>query len=905
VPADPHKPLRDDVRLLGELLGDTLRAHEGDALFARVEQVRAMAKAARDGGEADFERLADLLRDLPLASAVPIAHAFAQFLTLANIAEQHHRVRRRRDYAREADRRPQPGSCDEAFARLVAAGIAPDRLAAAVGALRVELVLTAHPTEIVRRTLARAHRRIADALDYHDRPDLTEAERDDSIDTLRREIAIVWGTEEVRDRAVTPLDEVRAGLVVFEQTLWDAMPRYLRSVDRALREAAATPLAIDAAPVRFGSWIGGDRDGNPNVTPEVTRKATWLARWMAAHLYLREIKALREELSLATASGELRARAPDAAEPYRALLREVTQRLDATRAWAAAQIEGEGVRGRADGDPERVAQQDPYLDAADFAEPLRLCSRSLHDTGNAIVASGRLADILRRIATFGLTLARLDLRQESARHEEAVDWIARQRGLGPYRDAHEDARVALLLAALGSGMPPIDERELAGAPDSVHDVVETFLTAAAIHPESLGAYIITMAHRASDVLAVELLQKLAATPHPRRVVPLFETADDLTAAGGVLDALLALPWYRQRIDTASRDSGSPPRVEVMIGYSDSAKDAGRFAAAWALYRAQEEIVAACRKHAVAVTLFHGRGGSIGRGGGPTYLAIQSQPPGSLDGTLRVTEQGEMIQAKFGLSDIAVRTLEVYTTATLDAMLTPSPPPRPEWRAAMDRLFADARASYRAVVHDDARFVAYFNAATPVQELPAIHIGSRPARRGGGPARGVEGLRAIPWQFAWTQTRLLLASWLGTEAALEAAIARGELRELQAMYEKWSFFRSTIDLIEMVLAKADARIAAEYDRRLVPPDLQPLGRDLHLRLARAARAVLDVTGHRQLVDTNRVLRRSIDVRNPYVDPINLVQIELLARLRQAPDAPELRRAFIVTVNGIAAGMRNTG
>jgi phosphoenolpyruvate carboxylase len=719
---------------------------------------------------------------------------------------------------------------------------------------------------------------------------------------------------------VSPLDEVRAGLVVFEQTLWEALPQYLRSLDRALRAATGEALPLDAAPIRFGSWIGGDRDGNPSVTPEVTRQATWLARWMAAHLYLADVEALRNELSLASASDELRTRVPESPEPYRALLREVVARMAATREWAAENVRSPRGTRTDDGPTEEHGNDvfrdhgslraprgqsgpSPYVDVADFAEPLQLCYRSLVSTGNAVIAAGRLTDILRRIAAFGLTLARLDLRQESSRHAEAVDWIARARGLGAYENASEDDRLALLLRELTITPRAIADDELAGAPDSVRDVIDTFRTAAALHLDSLGAYVVTMAHQASDVLAVELLQRLAGACRPQRVVPLFETADDLNRAGAVLDVLLGIPWYRDR--TALPSPTGPPagRVEVMVGYSDSAKDAGRFAAAWALYRAQEQIVASCRRHGVAVTLFHGRGGSIGRGGGPTYLAIQSQPPGSVDGTLRVTEQGEMIQSKFGVVDIAARSLEVYTTATLDAMLLPARDAEPRWRGTMDRLYEEGRAAYRAIVHEHPRFVDYFRAATPEPELRAIHIGSRPARRSA--AGGVEGLRAIPWQFAWTQTRLLLASWLGIETALEAALARGERDELRAMYAQWPFFRSTLDLMEMVLAKADARIAAEYDRRLVPPDLQPLGREMRARLARATAAVLEVTGHGELVETNRVLRRSIDTRNPYVDPINLVQIELLKRLRQSPDSPELRHAFTITVNGIAAGMRNTG
>lgn len=419
--------------------------------------------------------------------------------------------------------------------------------------------------------------------------------------------------------------------------------------------------------------------------------------------------------------------------------------------------------------------------------------------------------------------------------------------------------------------------------------------AAALHRDSLGAYVITMASAPSDVLAVEYLQQIAGVSPRMRVVPLFETGDDLHHAPDTLRALLASPWYRARVD----ENGG--RQEVMVGYSDSAKDAGRFAAAWDLYRAQEDIVAACRDSGVKLTLFHGRGGSVGRGGGPTYLAIQSQPPGSIDGTLRVTEQGEMLQAKFGLEGIAVRTLEVYVTATLEATLSPQPRPSDEFRDEMHRLADLARAAYRRTI-GDRDFLQYFREATPERELDLTNIGSRPARRGADQS-SLAKLRAIPWQFAWTQTRLLLASWLGLEAI-------GRPTALHArMYREWPFFRSAVDLMEMVLAKADARIAAEYDARLVREELRPVGDDMRRRLQRAVAAVLEISGHRELVEENTVLRRSIDVRNPYVDPINLVQIELLRRLRQADAGPhdvnELRAAFVMTVNGIAAGMRNTG
>jgi phosphoenolpyruvate carboxylase len=435
----------------------------------------------------------------------------------------------------------------------------------------------------------------------------------------------------------------------------------------------------------------------------------------------------------------------------------------------------------------------------------------------------------------------------------------------------------------------------------VAEVLQTFDTIATIAPESLGACVISMAAQPSDVLAVEFLQQRAGVARPLRVVPLFETARDLRAAGDVMHRLLAIPWYRDRIAAAGH------RQEVMIGYSDSAKEIGCVAAAWDLYTAQERIVDACRAHGVAVTLFHGRGGSGGRGGAPTALAIQSQPPGTIDGTLRVTEQGEMIQAKFGLHGIALRTLEVYTSAVLSATIAPAAAPPPAWRDTMDRLAARAESAFRGIVYDDERFMRYFRAVTPQAELDSLHIGSRPARRGGD---GLTGLRAIPWQFAWMQTRLLLASWLGAESLHSREVSDADREAYREMYLGWPFFRTLIDMLETGFAKADAGVAAEYDRQLAPPDLQPLGAELRRRLHLASEGLLSITGAPELLAAREVLRRSIEVRNPYVDPINLLQVSLLQRLAATDDADgdaaaELRRALRLTISGVAAGMRNTG
>ena len=848
--------------------------------------MRALAKSARRG-DTGFAELQRTLRDLSVADALPVARAFAHFLTLANIAEQHHRIRRRRDYRRDARKAPQRGSLADSFTRLTAAGISAADLRAGVRALGIELVLTAHPTEVVRRTLRQKQRHVADLLAAGDRPDLTAPERDDRLRRLAAEVAAIWMTDEVRRERPTPFDEVQWGLVAFEQTLWDVVPRYLRALDDALRTTTGEGLPDDAAPVRFGSWMGGDRDGNPTVTPSVTTQACLLARWMAADLYEKELELLRTDLSMRSASSELRARVGDTPEPYRALLKPVAERLRRTRDRMAQWL--------AEGAPFE-AGADLYLDPEELAEPLRLCARSLAETGGAVVADGRLRDLLRRLPCFGLTLVRLDLRQEAERHTETLDAVTRHAALGSYAEWGEAQRQAFLLEELRAGAP-VTTRSFAasrGFADPVRDVLDTLRVAATLPPDSLGAYVISMARAPSDVLAVELLQDVAGVRPSLRVVPLFETVDDLRGAGASVHALLEIPWYRERING---------RQEIMVGYSDSAKDGGRLAAAWELFTAQEQVAAACAAHGVQMTLFHGRGGTVGRGGGPTHLAIQSQPPGSLDGTIRVTEQGEMIDSKFGLPAIAERTLEVYTTAVLEAALTPASPAPEAWRALMQQLADTSRTAYRRIVYETPEFLEYFRLATPEVELGRLTIGSRPARRR--PGSGVTSLRAIPWVFAWTQTRLMLPAWLGVGDALHEAIAARQLDELQAMYREWPFFRSTMDLVEMVLAKASPDIAAFYDDRLVPASLRSLGTELRERLRGTVAATLRVTGHGELLEHNPVLRRSINVRNPYVDPINLVQVEVLARLRDAGDDPALLDAFLVTVNGIAAGMRNTG
>ncbi|MDX1721804.1 MAG: phosphoenolpyruvate carboxylase [Pseudomonas sp.] len=871
--------LREDVHQLGELLGNTISAQRGTVFLDKIERIRKGAKAARRGSAAGAEQLSASLEQLADDELLPVARAFNQFLNLANIAEQYHRVRRR------APNEPEPFESrvlPELLQRLLTSGHDADALARQFGRLDIELVLTAHPTEVARRTLIQKYDAIAAQLAAGDHSDLSAAEHEQVAEHLQRLIAEAWHTEEIRRSRPSPVDEAKWGFAVIEHSLWQAVPNFLRKADHALQAATGMHLALDAAPIRFASWMGGDRDGNPNVTAAVTREVLLLARWMAADLYLRDIDQLAAGLSMQQASPELQAKVGESSEPYRSLLKQLRERLRATRSWAQEALHGPVAA------PAAVLQ-----DNRELLEPLECCFQSLHACGMGVIANGPLLDCLRRAATFGLFLVRLDVRQDSSRHAAALDEITDYLGLGRYAEWDEEARRRFLMTELDNRRPLLPSHFKPSADTA--EVLATCREVAAAPAASLGSYVISMAGAPSDVLAVQLLLKESGLRRPIRVVPLFETLADLDNAGPVIDHLLSLKGYRARLHGPQ---------EVMIGYSDSAKDAGTTAAAWAQYRAQEKLVQVCAAQQVELLLFHGRGGTVGRGGGPAHAAILSQPPGSVAGRFRTTEQGEMIRFKFGLPDIAEQNLNLYLAAVLEATLLPPPTPEPAWCEVMDKLAADGVTAYRGVVREHPQFVEYFRQATPEQELGRLPLGSRPAKRREG---GVESLRAIPWIFAWTQTRLMLPAWLGWEYALSSALQRGEGELLAQMREHWPFFRTRIDMLEMVLAKADGAIARLYDERLVEPSLQPLGEHLRDLLSQAVAAVLGLTGQSQLLAHSPETLEFISVRNTYLDPLHLLQAELLARSRQRDsqaDSP-LEQALLVSVAGIAAGLRNTG
>lgn len=887
-------PLRDDVRLLGNLLGETLKEHAGQDLFNQIEQIRALAKGARDGQVEAEKQLEQLFLSLEDAEILPLTRAFTHFLNFANIAEQYHVVRSRRQSEFDAHS-PSQNPLDQLLEKFKQQDISADTLFKQICELNIELVLTAHPTEVSRRTLIQKYDGINNCLFKVDQQKLTPRERDTVLQELKQLICSAWQTDEIRQHRPTPVDEAKWGFTTIEQTLWNAVPKFVRQLDDMVEVHCGKRLPLSIAPVRFASWMGGDRDGNPNVTHQITQEVLWLSRWKAADLYLRDMEDLRWELSIQQSSDELiQALGTPHAEPYREYLRDTRERLKATRHWLAEKLQGR------DADDSRVIKSKDEL-----LQPLLLCYRSLMSCNLPEIANGKLLDYIHRVNCFGIELLKLDIRQESGRHRQAISAITEYLGLGNFETWTEQARQNFLLQELQSKRPLLPKhlnepkQSLIEHPD-VQEVFATMRTLAAQPPESLGAYIISMAEYPSDVLAVLLLQKEAGIQQALRVVPLFETLKDLDGAAETMNTLFNMHWYKQHIQG---------KHEVMIGYSDSAKDAGFMSANWAQYRAQEELTAVAKKHELQLTLFHGRGGSISRGGAPTQQALFSQPPGSISGAIRVTEQGEMIRFKFGLEGIALQNLEIYTAATLEATLLPPPEPKQEWRDLMHRMTDLSVQVYRATVRDNPHFVQYLRTVTPELELQMLPLGSRPAKRNVG--GGIESLRAIPWVFAWTQIRLMLPAWLGTGAAINQMIAQGQKPLLDDMLQHWPYFQTLIDMLEMVLSKSDSHVALYYEAHLTDDaDLKVLGEQLRQRLQDAVETLLTLKGESKLLSSNEVLDQAMKVRKPYLLPLHLLQAELMKRRRRylaecTAEQTPVDHALMVSIAGIAAGLRNTG
>jgi phosphoenolpyruvate carboxylase len=902
------EPMREDIRLLGAILGDTVREQNGEEVFDLVERARVESFRVRRS-EIDRTELAGMFDGIDIHQAIPVIRAFTHFALLANVAEDIHRERRRAVHV-AAGEPPQNSSLAATYLKLDSAELDSSTVADALTGALVAPVITAHPTETRRRTVFDTQHRITELmrLRLHGHPS-TEIEPE-----LRRHILTLWQTALIRLSRLKIQDEIETGLRYYEAAFFEVIPQVNAEVRSALQARWPDAVVLEEPILRPGSWIGGDRDGNPNVTADVVRLATGNAAYTALQHYFGEIAALEQELSmsarLVTISEELAALADEcheaarADEPYRRALRVIHGRLTAT----ATEI--------LDRQPEHELDLGlrRYATPAELLADLDTVDASLRANGSAVLADDRLSRLREALRVFGFHLCGLDLRQNSDVHEEVVAELLAWAGVHPdYGSLPEPERVELLAGELATRRPLTkDGAELSELARKELDICAAAARAVNVFgQQAIPNYVISMCQSVSDMLEaavllkeVGLLDVSGSEPYaPVGIVPLFETIDDLQRGSSILEAALDLPLYRA-IVTARGDS-----QEVMLGYSDSNKDGGYLAANWALYRAELDLVESARKTGIRLRLFHGRGGTVGRGGGPSYDAILAQPPGAVNGSLRITEQGEVIAAKYAEPRIAHRNLETLLAATLEATLLDveglGDAAGPAYEV-LDDLAARAQHAYAELVHHTPGFVDYFKASTPVSEIGALNIGSRPTSRK--PTTSISDLRAIPWVLAWSQSRVMLPGWYGTGSAFEEWINEGDgrLEVLQDLYRRWPFFATVLSNMAQVLAKSDMGLAAHYSELVSDEALRRRVFDKivseHDRTIRMHKLI---TGQDDLLADNPALARSVFNRFPYLEPLNHLQVELLRRYRSGDDDELVQRGILLTMSGLATALRNSG
>ena len=912
--SDRDLPLKEDTRLLGRLLGDVLRIHTGPDAFARVEAVRQTAIRFRRAEPAEAKHvraeLSAMLNDLTIPATLDVVRAFSYFSHLANLAEDVHQNRRRRAHALSGSP-PQAGSIDAALAHLAAAGVGRAALAEWLADALVSPVLTAHPTEVQRKSILDCEREIARLLMWRDRTLLTPDEAAEWETSLYRQVATLWQTAMLRLSKLQVEDEIDNGLAYYRYTFLAELPRIHEGLAAEIERRFGPGIVVPPL-LRMGSWIGGDRDGNPFVVAETLDYAVRAQAAVAFDHYLDAVHRLGAELSLSArlvqftpALLELASAAHDGNphrqdEPYRQALTGIYARLAAT-AFALA--------GRT---PARAphAALAAYATADEFVADLGTIRDSLAAHGSTVLGTRRLTPLMSAVATFGFHLASLDLRQNADVHEVVVaELLARAEVAPDYLALSEAERVALLARELGTPRP-LHSPHLAYG-ERTRSELAILGVAADIHSKygraALPNYVISKCQSVSDLLEVGVLLKevglLRGGALDLNIVPLFETIDDLVRCGAIMRAAFSLPLYRRLL------AGRGEWQEVMLGYSDSNKDGGYLTANWALYRAEMSLVEAFGAHGVKLRLFHGRGGTVGRGGGPSYEAILAQPVGSVTGGLRLTEQGEIIASKYSDPELGRRNLEALVAATMEASLADAEQIGARaslYHQALDELSAIALKAYRALVYETPEFVTYFRGATPIAEIAELNIGSRPASRTA--STRIEDLRAIPWVFSWGQCRLMLPGWYGFGSAIDAWLTQRAdgLPLLREMHEKWPFFRSVLSNMAMVLAKTDLAVASRYAELVADPAVrEPVFARIAGEHARTVRAFFAITWRTQLLEDNPTLARSIRNRFPYLDPLNHLQVELLRRYRAGQTDERTKRAIHLTINGLAAGLRNSG
>ena len=884
----PTKSLRDDVRYLGNILGRVIKNQEGQKFFDLVEKIRLLSKAniANKNSREPFKKILNEVKKLSPNSLFKLTRAFNHFMNFYNLAESIDASRTLDLYENvKQDKKFQNIFIEEIFENFFKnKKISNNKIYNIAKSLNIGIVLTAHPTEVKRRTLIQKYHSLTEILEQRNLLKNYPSKLKILDRKVFDEITIIWNTDEIKRSKPTPAEEARWGLAIIEDSLWDTIPKVYRRLNQIFEKNMGKGLPKNFNPIEFGSWMGGDRDGNPFVTAQVTKRVILLSRWEAAKLYEKSMTKLIRSYSMEKCSNKILKITGKTFEPYRVYLRPLRDKLRKTH----RAIERHLVNN------EPLNEKNLLSEREEILKPLRVVRESLEQNQSENIASGDLLDLMRRAKCFGINLARLDIRQESSRHSQLLAEYIKKKLNQDYSSWDEDRKIKYLSAKM-QNKNVLKNFQFKNKENK--EVWSTFKVLATQPKECLGAYVISMTSSASDVLSVMFFQKEANIENRLRVVPLFETLDDLINAKPIMEKLFSLKWYRKDINN---------KQEIMIGYSDSSKDAGKLSASWHQYKLQQEIIKLAKKYKIDITFFHGRGGSAGRGGGPIQATLRSQPAGSVNGKIRITDQGEVIQQKYGYEPLAKYNLCSYIGSVMEATLNPPPKPKDSWVKLIQSMSEISTSSYRKNINQSSDFIRYFKTVTPHMALGKLSIGSRPSKRKN--VDNINSLRAIPWVFAWTQIRLMLPAWLGTAEALRYSSIKKFKKTLIDMEKNWPYFNSTMDLLDMVLSKVDPEISKIYEKNLADDKLIRVGKKLRFQFD-AVKKLNDQITPKEIYKQRKSFRGPAIIRNIYSEILNVLQAVVMNKLLQKKlnkkDKKDLNDAMMASIAGISAAIKNTG
>ena len=883
----PTKSLRDDVRLLGNILGNVIKKQEGQTFFNLVEKIRKLSKANRANikQQVSYKKISKTLSQISPSNTYKLTRAFSHFMNFINLAESIDASRTLDEFENNKAKANKNIFIEEIFEELFKdRKISSNKIYNTAKNLNIGIVLTAHPTEVKRRTLIQKYHNITELLEQRELMKSFPSKQKIIDRKLYDEITIIWNTDDLKRTKPSPFDEARWGLAIIEDSLWETIPKVYRRLNSIFVKNMGKGLPKNFNPIEFGSWMGGDRDGNPNVTADVTKEVILLSRWEAAKLYEKSLTKLIRSYSMGKCSKEIKKKTGETFEPYRVYLRPLRDKMRVTH----RAIEQHLVYNKP------LDEQMLLKSREEILKPLRVVRKSLEENQNENLASGELLDLMRRAKCFGINLARLDIRQESSRHSQLIAEYIKRKYQQNYYKWSEKKKIKFLANQIKKKRNLLTNFEFKNKENK--EVWSTFKTISKQPDECLGAYVISMTSSISDIVTVSFLQKEAQIKNKLRVVPLFETLDDLINSKAIMHSLFQEKWYRKLINN---------KQEVMIGYSDSSKDAGKICASWHQYKAQEEIVKLAKKFKIDVTFFHGRGGSAGRGGGPIQATLRSQPPYSVNGKIRITDQGEVIQQKYGYEPLAKYNLCSYIGAVTEATLNPPPAPKKNWRDLIEKMSDISKSSYRKNINQNSDFIRYFKTVTPHVSLGKLLIGSRPSKRKN--VDNIKSLRAIPWVFAWTQIRLMLPAWLGSAEALRYSSIKKFKSTLLDMERNWPFFNSMLDILDMVISKVDPEISKVYEKYLADHKLIRIGKKLRYQFETIKKLNKKITP-KEIINARKQFRNIIVARNIYTEVLNVIQPIVISKLKISKgkeNKKNLNDALLTSIAGISAAMKNTG